>query len=61
MYPWISRTLDFRLHFFEKCAAYTWTFMVKKQGQIGNLQQVEAVEESLNKSDWPMFTKVGSR
>ncbi|XP_068738407.1 uncharacterized protein [Montipora capricornis] len=34
---------------------------MKKQGRIGNLQEVEAVEESVNKSVWPMFTIVNSR
>ena len=34
---------------------------IKKQGRIGNLQEVEAVEESVNKPVWPMFTIVDSR
>lgn len=34
---------------------------IKKQGRIGNLQEVEAVEEFVNKSVWPMFTIVDSR
>ena len=34
---------------------------IKQQGRIGNLQEVEAVEEFVNKSVWPMFTIVDSR